>query len=96
MKQSAVANAGRNMSAYTSSGSMAKSLQSLTGGGAASAAADSVPQEMIDNPNAAVSWSQTGAEVEVKIKFPVPVLSKNLKVRLIRFLYNFSFKLQAK
>ncbi len=69
----AALNAGRNMSSFTSSGSMEKSLQALQGGGT------ETPSEGND-PDAKIAWSQTLEDLELVFSFETVVVSKDVKV----------------
>lgn len=69
----ATLNAGRNMSSFTSSGSMEKSLQALQGGG------HETSSESYD-PDAKIAWSQSLEDLELVILFETVVAPKDVKV----------------
>lgn len=70
----ATLNAGRNMSSFTSSGSMEKSLQALQGGG------HETSSESYD-PDAKIAWSQSLEDLELVILFETVVAPKDVKIK---------------
>jgi len=74
VRSCAALNAGKNMGAYTSSGSMERSLQALQGGGSSAAS-----EGGHEDPNAKISWSQTLEDLELVFLFETAVTSKDVK-----------------
>ena len=80
VKETARMNSGKNMGAYTSSGSLAQSLKQLqTGGG--STITDKGTNR-VENEATSVQWIQTDNDLEVKYKFNTVVITKQLKIKI--------------
>ena len=78
--ETARTNAGKNMGAYTSSGSLSQSLKQLqTGGG--STITDKGTNR-VENESKSVEWIQSDNDLEVKYRFNTIVTSKQLKIKI--------------
>lgn len=80
VKETARMNSGRNMGAYTSSGSLAQSLKQLQPDGATTITDSGTNR--VENEITSVQWIQTDNDLEIKYKFNTIVASKQLKIKI--------------
>ena len=80
VRKTAEMNSGKNMSAYTSSGSLAQSLKQLQTGGGSTITDQGTNR--VENETTSVQWIQGDNDLEVKYRFNTIVASKQLKIKI--------------